>query len=78
MKAAGKRVVVRKRPQPAPSSRAAPGAPNPLESTLEILGASTLTLDESREIVNDSAIRKPIEKKQGSRFSKLLSRLSGG
>jgi hypothetical protein len=79
VKAAGKRVVVRKRPQAPPlSHRAAPGSPNPLESTLEILGASTLTLDESREIVNDSAVRKPIEKKQGSRFSKLLSRLSGG
>ena len=76
-KPSGKRVVVRKRPPAAMSSRAAPGAPNPLESTLEILGASTLTLDESREIVNDSAIRKPIERKSGSRFSKLLSRLSG-
>jgi hypothetical protein len=72
----GKRVVVRQRPQQ-PTRAAAPGAPNPLESTLDILGASTLTLDESREIVNDSAIRKPIEKKPGSRFSKLLSRLSG-
>jgi hypothetical protein len=77
-KPSGKRVVVRKRPPVAMSSRAAPGAPNPLESTLDILGASTLTLDESREIVNDSVIRKPIEKKPGSRFSKLLSRLSGG
>lgn len=74
----GKRVVVRNRPSAAVSPRLAPGAPNPLESTLEILGASTLTLDESREIVNDSAIRKPIEKKAGSRFSKLLNRLSGG
>jgi len=75
-KPTGKRVVVRKRPQP---SRAAPGAPQPLESTLEILGASTLSLDKnSREIVNDSAIREPIEKKQASRFSKLLNRLSGG
>jgi hypothetical protein len=72
----GKRVVVRQRPQQ-PTRAAAPGAPNPLESTLDILGASTLTLDESREIVNDSAIRKPIEKKSGSRFSKLLNRLSG-
>jgi hypothetical protein len=77
-KPSGKRVVVRNRPPAAMSSRAAPGAPNPLESTLDILGASTLTLDESREIVNDSAIRKPIERKPGSRFSKLLSRLSGG
>ena len=73
----GKRVVVRPRPPQKPARAAAPGAPNPLESTLDILGASTLTLDESREIVNDSAIRKPIEKKSGSRFSKLLSRLSG-
>ena len=72
----GKRVVVRQRPQQ-PTRAAAPGAPNPLESTLDILGASTLTLDESREIVNDSAIRKPIEKKSSSRFSKLLGRLSG-
>jgi hypothetical protein len=72
----GKRVVVRQRPQQ-PTRAAAPGAPNPLESTLDILGASTLTLDESREIVNDSAIRKPIEKKSASRFSKLLGRLSG-
>ena len=75
-KPTGKRVVVRKRPD-APV-RAAPGAPQPLESTLEILGASTLTIDESREIVNDSAVRKPIEKKSGSRFAKLLNRLSGG
>jgi len=73
----GKRVVVRPRPPQKPARAAAPGAPNPLESTLDILGASTLTLDESREIMNDSAIRKPIEKKSGSRFSKLLSRLSG-
>jgi len=75
-KPTGKRVVVRKRPET--PMRTAPGAPQPLESTLEILGASTLTIDESREIVNDSAVRKPIEKKQASRFSKLLNRLSGG
>lgn len=74
----GKRVVVRKRPD-APIGRAAPGAPTPLESTLEILGASTLTLDDSRAIINDSAVRKPLPKKAGNnRFSKLLSRLSGG
>jgi hypothetical protein len=74
----GKRVMVRKRPD-APLRRAAPGAPTPLESTLEILGASTLTLDESREIINDSAVRKPVDRKSagGNRFSKLLSRLSG-
>ncbi|MEO8315173.1 MAG: hypothetical protein ABI645_10285 [Pseudomonadota bacterium] len=70
-KPTGKRVVVRKRPP------TRPGAPNPLESTLEILGASTLTMDESRELINDSAVRQPIDRKQGGRFSKLLSRLSG-
>lgn len=74
----GKRVVVRKKPD-APLARTAPGAPTPLESTLEILGASTLTLDESREIINDSAVRRPVPKKpSGNRFSKLLSRLGGG
>jgi hypothetical protein len=67
----GKRVVARKRAPPRP------GAPNPLESTLEILGASTLTLDESREIINDSAVRKPLDRKSGGRFSRLLNRLSG-
>jgi hypothetical protein len=76
-KPTGKRVVVRARP--APSPRAAPGSATPLESTLEILGASTLSLDESREIINDSAIRKPLVAKAGAgRFSKLLSRLGGG
>lgn len=76
-KPTGKRVVVRPRGN-APLNRAAPAKPNSLESTLEILGASTLTLaDEGREILNDSAISKPNKKKQASRFSKLLGRLSG-
>ncbi len=77
-KPTGKRVVVRKRPD-AMLTRAAPGAATPLDSTLEILGASTLTLDESREIINDSAVRKPVDRKPagGNRFSKLLSRLGG-
>jgi hypothetical protein len=70
-KPVGKRVVARKRTPPRP------GAPNPLESTLEILGASTLTLDESREIINDSAVRKPLDRKSGGRFARLLGRLSG-
>lgn len=70
-KPVGKRVVARKRTPPRP------GAPNPLESTLEILGASTLTLDESREIINDSAVRKPLDRKSGGRFARLLNRLSG-
>ena len=77
-KPTGKRVVVRKRPD-APLARTAPGAATPLESTLEILGASTLTLDEGHEILNDPAVRRPVEKKpSGNRFSKLLSRLGGG
>jgi hypothetical protein len=70
--------MVRKRPD-AVLTRTAPGASTPLESTLEILGASTLTLDEGREIINDSAVRKPVARKAtgGNRFSKLLSRLGG-
>jgi hypothetical protein len=75
-KPSGKRVMVRKRPD-APLSRVAPGSVAPLESTLEILGASTLTLDEGRAIINDSAVRKPVDRKNVNRFSKLLSRLSG-
>ncbi len=75
-KPGGKRVVVRKRPD-APLSRVAPGSAAPLESTLEILGASTLTLDEGRAIINDSTVRKSVDRKAGNRFSKLLSRLSG-
>jgi hypothetical protein len=71
-KPAGKRAVFRPQARPSP-----PGAPQPLESTLEILGASTLTIDESREIINDSAIRKarPPKAKVG-RFARLLNRLS--
>jgi hypothetical protein len=68
-KASGKRVVVRQRTAP-------PGAPNPLEETLEMLGASTLTLDESREIINDVGSRKPVHKAKPGRFAKLLNRLS--
>ncbi len=57
-----------------------PAPPTPLESTLEILGASTLTLDESqsRDIINDSAIRKPVKKNDNSatgRFARLLGKL---
>ena len=71
-KPSGKRVVVRKQTKPSP-----PGAPQPLESTLEILGASTLTIDESREVINDSAIRRhAAPKNKTGRFSRLLSRLS--
>jgi hypothetical protein len=70
-KPTGKRVVVRKRTPPRP------GAPNPLESTLEILGASTLTLDNTRAVIDDHAVRKPLDRKSGGRFAKLLGRLSG-
>lgn len=70
----GKRAIARK-----PSRRADPGAPNPLEETLELLGASTLTIDEGRELINDSGVRKPVVKPKkgaGSRFARLLSSLS--
>jgi len=78
-KPTGKRVVARPRPAQFKQSYA-PGAPTPLESTLEILGASTLTLDESqsRAIINDSAIRKPVKKQDNSatgRFARLLGKL---
>jgi hypothetical protein len=71
----GKRVVVR-----TPSSiRVTPGASTPLEETLDILGASTLTLDESHEIINDATVRKSTPKKKGpgagGRFARLLNRL---
>jgi hypothetical protein len=73
----GKRVVVRGRTPGA--SRVTPGASTPLEETLDILGASTLTLDESHEIINDSAVRTPATKKKGpgagGRFARLLNRL---
>jgi hypothetical protein len=77
-KPTGKRVVVRK---PETRGRVTPGASVPLESTLEILGASTLTIDESREVINDSAMRRKPEPKKpegsGGRLSKLLNRLGG-
>jgi hypothetical protein len=70
---AGKRAVARK-PRPV-----MPGAAQPLEETLEILGASTLTLDESREIIREPLGRdtpKKPEKGPGARFARLLTRLS--
>jgi hypothetical protein len=84
-KGTGKRVVVRRRPPtvtPGKTVSAGVGGAEVLESTLEILGASTLSLDEGgREVITDAAARnKPARKpSEGtSRFSKLLSRLSGG
>jgi len=73
-KPTGKRVVARGR-------RAEPGQAAPLEETLELLGASTLTLDEDKKtVIDDSALRRSAEagkkKPGGLRFSKLLGRLS--
>jgi hypothetical protein len=72
-KASGKR--------PAQRGRAARGqnvgAPQTLEQTLEVLGAGTLSIDKSSTIINDSAVRAVgTDKKKGSRFSRLLERLS--
>jgi hypothetical protein len=77
-KAGGKRVVVRKRPD-AMHLGGAPGTAAVLESTLDILGASTLTLDEGKgqNLEATSGGKRPPVKKNG-KFSKLLSRLSGG
>jgi hypothetical protein len=81
-KPTGKRVVARRRAPDAPLDRkvsAGVGGAEVLESTLEILGASTLSLDEGRAIINDATARRPVEKKSGgNRFSRLLSRLGGG
>lgn len=80
----GKRAVARRRAPAASSGKtvsAGVGGAEVLESTLEILGASTLSLDEgTREIIPDAAARRPADRapKSTSRFSKLLNRLSGG
>jgi hypothetical protein len=79
----GKRVVARRRPPPIPQGKtvsAGVAGPEVLESTLEILGASTLSLEEGgREVITDAAARKPAARKPArSRFSRLLSRLAGG
>jgi hypothetical protein len=74
-KPTGKRPAVRGRAARGQST----GAPQTLEQTLEVLGASTLTIDESRTIINDSGVRHldaQITKKKTSRFSRLLDRLS--
>ncbi len=82
-KPTGKRVVARRRPPPVPQGRtisAGVGGAEVLESTLEILGASTLSLDNGgRSVITDASARKAADKKSGgNRFSRLLSRLSGG
>jgi hypothetical protein len=53
-------------------------APQTLEETLEILGASELTIDDgSRETLNDSGVRHlRVEVQKNSPFSRLLERLS--
>lgn len=75
----GKRVAVRKKPD-AVISGAPAGASLVLESTLDILGASTLTMDEGTgKVVDDAIARRAAAKKPANgKFSKLLSRLSGG
>ena len=52
--------------------------PQTLEETLEILGASQLTIDDGRgETINDSGVRHlRVEVQRNSPFSKLLVRLS--
>jgi len=78
-KPSGKRVVVRKTGD---VGRVTPGASTPLDETFEILGASTLTLDESHEVINDDKVRRKEDKKKkpegsGGRLSRLLNRLGG-
>lgn len=76
-KPTGKRATARKKPDR--SIKAAPGAAAVLESTLDILGASTLTIDDSKSLVVDEAAgRRAAAKPQNNKFSKLLSRLGGG
>jgi hypothetical protein len=86
--AVGRTVVQPSAPQPSPPQakarvRARVGArdsrgPQTLEETLEILGASQLTIEDGRgEIVNDSGVRHlRVEVQKNSPFSKLLERLS--
>ena len=56
----------------------APRGPQTLEETLEILGASQLTIDDGRRAtINDSGVRHlRVEVQRNSPFSKLLERLS--
>jgi len=65
------------RPPPRPTQRDTRG-PQTLEETLEILGASQLTIDTGRgESINDSGVRHlRVEVQRNSPFSKLLERLS--
>jgi hypothetical protein len=78
-KPTGKRVVVRKKPDA--RIQGAPGRADVLESTLELLGASTLTLDEGGGmVIDEAAVRRATDERKpaNNRFSRLLSRLGGG
>ena len=71
-KPTGKRVVVRK---------VEPGQAAPLDSTLEMLGADTLTLDDAKSLLDDSGLRRraalaPVPPKGGMRFTRLLGALT--
>jgi hypothetical protein len=72
-KPVGKRIVVRK---PEQKDRVTPGATMPVDETFERLGASTLTIDETHEGINNDALRKKSRPPVG-RLSRLLGRLAG-
>jgi len=81
--AVGRAVAQPSAPQAKARVRARVGArdsrgPQTLEETLEILGASQLTIEDGRgEIINDSGVRHlRVEVQKNSPFSKLLERLS--
>jgi hypothetical protein len=81
--AVGRTVAQPSASQPAVRARARVAArdnrgPQTLEETLEILGASQLTIDNGRgETINDSGVRHlRVEVQKNSPFSKLLERLS--
>ena len=68
----------RPRPRPTRGTPRDTRGPQTLEETLEILGASQLTIDSGRgENINDSGVRHlRVEVQKNSPFSKLLERLS--
>jgi len=79
--------AAKKAPAPAPkrSARAGTGrvratdkrAPQTLEETLEILGADQLSIDSSKETVNDSGVRHlEVSVQKNSPLSRLLVRLT--
>jgi hypothetical protein len=81
--AVGRTVLQPSASHPAARARARVAArenrgPQTLEETLEILGASQLTIDNGRgETINDTGVRHlRVEVQKNSPFSKLLERLS--